>query len=351
MIGPSGLCLLLLAALPPPPDYAQPRSWGARPEARGAADVNPPGVVPVDPTKAPADVFFIHPTSYFGADLNAGIDDATINTRTDSGSLANQASVFNGCCRIFAPRYRQASLSTFVWRSADAAQKAWGLAYDDVKRAFAYYLEHDNQGRPFLIASHSQGSRYALWLLQDMVEKTPAREHFVAAYIVGYGIPADWFTRNLSTIAPCKTATDVGCVLNWSTFGVGGDAKRLHQSESNRYGTAYESNAGKPLICTNPLSWTAGTAKADKALNLGLWSVRGGKDSSPKPGLTGAQCDDGALFIDGAGSADFPYPSLPGHNYHMVDYQVFYMNVRQNAAARVQAFVDAHGKPKVPAAH
>jgi hypothetical protein len=338
---------LLLASAPPVPDYSKSESWAARPDKDDSADIAPLGVSAIDQDKAAVDVFFIHPTSYFGLDLNAAIDDATVNHRTDTGSIANQASVFNGCCRVFAPRYRQAALSTYISRRESVAEEAWSLAYSDVKQAFDYYVQHENGGRPFIIASHSQGSRYALWLLQDRIEGTPLRDRFVAAYIIGYGIPADWFTRNLKTIGVCKAANDTGCVLNWSTFGEGGNPDRIRTKEMCRYGDKFESNAGKALVCTNPLSWTTTSDQADKSLNLGAWAVIEGKTGAPKPNFAGAHCDNGALFVDSISDPTFRIPALPGENYHMVDYQLFYMNIRANAVARANAFVAAH--PKAPA--
>ena len=32
------------------------------------------------------------------------------------------------------------------------------MAYADVQDAFAYYMAHWNQGRPFVLMGHSQGS-------------------------------------------------------------------------------------------------------------------------------------------------------------------------------------------------
>ena len=335
------LALTLFGGKPAAPDYSKPESWAALPRMVDSADTVPPGVAATNQDKAPVDVFFIHPTSYFGTDLNAAIDDPAVNGRTDSGTIANQASVFNGCCRVFAPRYRQAALSTFTWRRESVAEEAWALAYADVKQAFDYYIQHDNGGRPFIIASHSQGSRYALWLLQDKIEGTPLRDRFVAAYIVGYGIPADWFTKNLKTIGVCGSPTDTGCVNTWSTFGEGGNPDRIRNKELARYGDKLEPNAGKPLVCTNPLSWTKGTEKADKSLNLGAWATHDGKPLAVVPKLTGARCDNGALFIDHLDDT-FKVPALPGENYHMVDYQLFYMNIRANASARASAFLATH---------
>ena len=97
------------------------------------------------------DVFFIHPTSFLGVlsgKWNAAIDDKSINKITDKGSLLFQASVFNQHARVYAPRYRQAHIKAFFMPDNPASPKAIDLAYEDVRRAFMYYLEHYNHGRP-----------------------------------------------------------------------------------------------------------------------------------------------------------------------------------------------------------
>lgn len=328
------------AKAPPAPDYARAEAWAARPERDDAADVHPPGTVAIDPRRAPVDVFFVHPTSFFSRDQwNAAIDDSKVNSQTDAGSIRNQASVFNGCCAIYAPRYRQTTFAGFTTRIGPDAEKSMALAYSDVRRAFDYFIEHDSKGRPFILASHSQGSRYALWLLQDAIEGTPLRNRFVAAYIVGYAIPADWFTRNLKTIKVCETAVQTGCVLTWSTYGEGADAKQAHFGVMHRYGDQFESNEGKALVCTNPLSWTSGSAPAPATLNRGAWAVpRRGEPGPPRPAATGARCENGVLFIDKTEGLAMRRGRLPGDNYHRLDYQLFYMNIRANASERIEAF-------------
>ena len=88
-------------ARPSAPDYTKVAAWAARPDMKDASDVAPQGVAMADPKTARADVFFIHPTSFFSnSQWNADIADAETNARTDQGSLRNQASVFNGCCRV-----------------------------------------------------------------------------------------------------------------------------------------------------------------------------------------------------------------------------------------------------------
>ena len=124
---------------------------------------------------AEVDVFFVHPTTFFGtAGWNQSLDDTSTNQLTDMFVLRSQASVFNSCCRIYAPRYRQATIFSFM-DSSGSGKDALQLAYGDVERAFDYYIEHYNQGRPFILAGHSQGSVHARTLLEKRITGTPLR--------------------------------------------------------------------------------------------------------------------------------------------------------------------------------
>ncbi|MCP5432813.1 MAG: DUF3089 domain-containing protein [Alphaproteobacteria bacterium] len=327
---------------PPAPDYASSEAWAALPYRADAADTAPAGFAPIPDDAAPADVFFVHPTTYFGKqNWNQPLDDAAVNQATDERSIRNQASVFNGCCRIYAPRYRQATFYVFIGQG-DAELEGIRRAYVDVKEAFRHYLETWNDGRPFLIASHSQGSRYALWLIQDMVQGTPLEKQFVNAYVVGYAIPSEWFSRELTDIGPCERPDQTGCVASWSTYAEGADTSRSRVSIRHRYGDAFESNEGKALDCTNPLTWDARSPSAGAGANIGAWiyPTTGSQSPAPIPGLTGARCEDGALYITPPDLVAYNAAVLPGKNYHNYDYQLFYMNIRENAALRVKAFLE-----------
>ena len=80
--------------------------------------------------------------------------------------LANQASQFNGCCNVYAPRYREASIFAYLKGDAKLREQVLGFAYKDVARAFDYFIENYNGGRPFILASHSQGTHHGERLIK-----------------------------------------------------------------------------------------------------------------------------------------------------------------------------------------
>jgi hypothetical protein len=144
-----------------PPDYALEENWAALPTRQGLEDRIPVGISDPDMQgRAPVDVFFIHPTGYLKG--NSWTFSMDINTSTEENTqwtLANQASSYNGCCNVYAPRYRQANI--FSYRNGDdVREQVLAFAYQDVNRAFDYFLAEYSQGRPFIIASHSQGTHH-----------------------------------------------------------------------------------------------------------------------------------------------------------------------------------------------
>ena len=144
-------------APPPIPDYALEKNWAALPNKKDSADAVPVNSSEIDNQNvAQADVFYIYPTLNFSrAGWNARVDSKRLNKRIDKYPIRMQASVFNGSCKVYSPRYRQATFGSFLEKKPGSGKQALDLAYQDVKAAFDYYLNNYNHGRPFIIAGHS----------------------------------------------------------------------------------------------------------------------------------------------------------------------------------------------------
>ena len=301
---------------PPPPDYALGGSWAALPDRADAADVVPQGLSD-NQAEAAVDVFFIHPTTYISAAAwNQPPDDAAARAMLDDWVLRGQASAFNGCCRIFAPRYRQATLYSFMDDEGNGA-KALDLAYTDVAAAFDHFIARFNAGRPFIVAGHSQGARHAAVLLRERIARTPLAARLVAAYPVGYGIG-----EQEPGMPICRAAADTGCFVTWNAVG----------PQAANFGDADN-------VCVNPLSWRSDGAAAPFEANTGAFSPDNGLDL--QPGVADARCTGGRLLVSEIRSDRFGDRPLGRDNYHIYDYGLYYRNIRDNAVARVQAFADA----------
>ncbi len=327
-------------APPPAPDYAQAQAWFALPGRDGIERSTPPGFAAIDEAAAPADIFFIHPTMYLRNDVwNAPFD---VDGAYNAPVLLAQLSAFNGCCRLYAPHYRQSSLRGL--RDAEPV----ALAYDDVARAFRHFIDHYNQGRPFIIASHSQGTGHAVRLLQEAVIGAELQDRLVAAYTIGAYAPASFAGIGLPV---CASAAQTGCVLSWNAAQRGRDGAKVLTENVESWWQGARRMSDAPAICVNPLTWTADGAAAGAQANAGgllFPAAPFPERAAPLPALvpnpTGAQCRDGLLEVDLPWTSGFrdSLAWLFG-SYHRNDFGLFYANIRENAAERVAAWTAAHG--------
>lgn len=309
--------------VPEAPAYGDTTHWAALPHTFDSADVVPDQKLTDRQSTTAADVFFVYPTTYIGrrgqSSWNASVDDTTLNIRTDKTAIRHQATAFNAAGRIYAPRYRQAHLEAFYTRKNEAdARKAIDLAYSDVKRAFTYYLEHYNQGRPFIISAHSQGTLHAARLMREMIDGSDLQEKLVVAYLVGMPVRRAYF----ADIPACESPAQTGCFCSWRTVKEGFKRKR-----------GFEGGTG--IAVTNPLVWTADSTFASRDLHKGAL-LRKYYDGL-HPGFVDARAVNGFLQVS--------KPKIPGvpillsRNYHIGDFNFFYLNVRENAQLRVKAYL------------
>jgi hypothetical protein len=283
-------------------------------------------------------VFFIHPTTYLAPVMGNASFDASgeVGARVDDVVLRFQASVFNGCCRIFAPRYRQASLRA-ITSNTEAAYAAADLAYGDVARAFDEFLRANPQG-PFILASHSQGSIHALRLLQQRIIGTPLQHRLVAAYIIGVALPTEISDLGLPV---CAKDDSTGCVITWNSVRRGHDDRRRREDSVIWWQGSYQPVAGKRLVCVNPLDWRPDGGAPPVANEGALYSDgRNQPLPPPVPGLTGAWCEEGLLGVEvplGERRHFSDVLTMTGV-YHDFDYGLFYMNIRENVSKRAAAW-------------
>lgn len=320
---------------PAAPDYAASSAWAARPGMKSPVLDLPQGVASGPQS---TDLFFIHPTTYLKPVIgNAAFDAGGMTgSQIDAAVLRFQASVFNACCRVYAPHYRQASLRAITGNDEDS-HAADELAYADVKRAFEQFLR-DTQGRPFVLAAHSQGSIHALRLLQDMIIGTELQRRMIVAYLPGVALPAEIERLGLPV---CRDASATRCVVSWNSERRGHDDERRKELAQIWWQGRYAAIAGRPLVCVNPLNWEIdGTAAAQENLGGVYSDGREQPIPAPVPGVTDAQCHAGLLEVlpKLAERRHFSDVLTLGGVYHDFDYGLYYMNIRANVAQRIAAF-------------
>ena len=304
-------------SMPPAPDYSSEKSWAALPQLKDMADNVPNENYSDHQNDALVDVFFLHPTTYSGkrTGWNAPIGDAKLNEKTDQTTILYQASIFNGAGRVYAPRYRQVSLDRFSTNDKCSLDAALDLAYSDLKDAFRYYLDHYNNNRPIIIAAHSQGAFHAKRLLQEFFDGKNLRRKLVVAYVVGWYV----LKNDFKTIPACESSYQTGCVCSWRTSQYG--------HVPSKYLT------GDSIVVTNPLSWKTDSEFVDMKNNKGA-VLRNFNKVFPQ--IVDAQVNNGMLW---AHKPRFPGSFLFNRkNYHIADFNFYYVDVRENAKQRVGAF-------------
>lgn len=317
---------------PVAPDYSKESSWASLPDLKDSADAVPYNSELKDgQANALVDVFYIYPTTYFSSkNWNAAIDNESLNKRTDKYPMREQASAFNESCRVYAPRYRQATLYSFLDKR-DNGRKALELAYLDVKNAFTYYLTHYNKGRPLIIASHSQGTWHAVKLMKEFFEGNPKlSDQLVAAYLIGG--PAS--NGLVTIIAACDSARQTNCFVAWHTMAWG---KHFSKPRGNYKNIAGYDNFSE-YVCVNPLTWKRDQSIAPAYLNKGAIPYRFDRIDSA---FSKTQCTpDGALWTHKPKGRGYP----AAKNYHILDYNLFYMNIRNNVKLRIDSYWKMHAK-------
>lgn len=301
------------------PDYFSLDYWAAHPLKWDPSD-SIPQPLKNESRDSSVDVFFLHPTTFTKRRdrniSNATIGDAYINAKTDYSTILYQASVFNGQCRVFSPRYRQAHIHNFFEKDNASAAKAFELAYEDLRTAFEYYLKHWNNGRPIIIAGHSQGAMMAERLLKDYFQGKPLQKKLVAAYVIGWPVPKEYF----SSLGMCNDSLQTGCICSWRTLRNGYIPYFLKNEKGNSY-------------VTNPLTWRTTEEYASKQLNRG--SVLANFNKIYKH-TTDARISNGLLYVK---KPKFPWSFLYfKKNYHIADINLFYINLRDNIRQRIAMF-------------
>jgi Protein of unknown function (DUF3089) len=318
--------------------YDDPEMWFAmgKTSADNPVRWQPDGAAPV---KIPgqAAVFFIHPTSYMErAHWNAPLDDQESQARARI-FLRGMASAFSPAGEIWAPRYRQAAIGAFLTDKPEGTQ-ALDAAYQDVLLAFDSFVAKVQKDRPIILAGHSQGALHLTHLLKDRIAGKPIAKRIVAAYVVGWPVSSVTDVGPMGTPA-CTAPDQTGCLMSWQSFAEPADYARIIGAYDKTTGFNGESRADTPLVCTNPLN---GGAAPDAPMQANLGSLVPSQDLASGELVTAAvpaRCDERGFLLIGDPPKMGPYV-LPGNNYHVYDYPLFWANVRADALWRLGKFLD-----------
>ena len=314
------------------PDYSKVENWLARPDLpNNPSEWLPDGVAPA--SARPAAIFYIHPTTYLQRDRW----NAPLHADGDSDYrlrlfVQSQASALTSGGQVWAPRYRQAAFGAFLLKSEDA-RKALGLAYSDVVAAFDEFLRQ-NPDLPIILAGHSQGSLHLTRLLVDRRDALTRR--LIAAYVVGWPI-SDAADLPAMSLRACTHSEETGCVLSWQTFAEPANPDLVLDAWQGTRGPTGVRRTRRDMLCVNPITGTRG-GRAPPAANPGtLLPSADFSTATLSQGAVGARCMGGFLMLEGEAPRLGPYV-LPGNNYHVYDYALFWGAIRRDVERRVQAW-------------
>jgi hypothetical protein len=314
---------------PPAPDYAAKTAWALLP-------ANPGAPAPTDPV---ADVFFVGPTTFDGGrHWNAPMDDAKADRLFRQVMAPNYAGPFVRVGRIFAPRYRQASLYTFMTLREDA-KEARRFAYSDVVAAFRHYVTNYNQDRPFVVVGVEQGGSLAARLLAEEVASNPKlKARLAAAYLIQTVVPA-----NSPPVPACIARDQPGCLAAWVSVFEGEPERAqaiLDRSLVWDQDGQLVNLQGRVPLCFNPLLGAASNAPAPARLSLGAANATGLEWGARPAFLTrqiAARCEKGVLRVSRPKSSSLKPSGSWTDQRKAAAYNLFYADIEADAKARVAA--------------
>ena len=268
------------------------------------------------------DVFLICPTVDTRSETNSFDLNDKLKGRFVS-ALDAERGIYDGTGRMFSPYYRQMSINAYRL-SEEARSAAREVAYADVSDAFAWYLENVYDGRGIILAGFSQGADMCLELLKEYFADEELRGALITVYAIGWAVTEEMVAQ-YPQIVPAKGETDVGVVVNFDC-------------EDGTLTDSIVIPAGQKALSINPLNWMTDSTPAGRALNLGAVMATG---AEPVPGFCGAYIGPrGELVATGVSAEDYP-PAIdifrPGA-FHIYDNMFFYTNLKNNVAARANAW-------------
>jgi hypothetical protein len=328
--------------IPKAPDYSQVSAWALNPAGQTARQMT-----------GPVDVFFVHPTTFNGGrNWNGPIDDKASDRQLERVMLPNYASPFARVGRVFAPRYRQASLYAYRMKLGDDSRDARRFAYGDVLNAFHYYLAHYNFGRPYIVVGVEQGADLTDRLLRQEIERNPAlTAKLAAAYLIDAVIPAAGYGP-AAPIPACHERAQARCVVAFES--VDEDDSAAGRSLLNR-AMVWTPDwmldnlpDGQPVLCVNPLLGGTSTDLAPARLNLGAANaseLEWGARAAFMPRQVSAQCEGGLLRVSQPRSGSLrPSGGWPDKLKER-PYNPFFADIEADAMKRVATY---YGRAEMP---
>jgi len=283
-------------------DYNDAKSWLCRPGRQDACAVDlsttvvaANGKMTIEKwasnPKAAIDCFYVYPTVSGdptpNSDMTAGPEEMAV--------IRAQFARFGSECRVFAPLYRQVTLTALragIAGKPMAVDRA--LGYNDVVDAWKNYLEHDNQGRGVVLIGHSQGSGVLTQLIKNEIDGKPIQERIISALLLGTSLPVPKgkdVGGAFQHMPLCHSASQTGCVIAYASF-----RSNVPPPANSRFGRPRDD--GTVAACANPAALGGGSGELHAYLAAAGRSL--GSSAEPRPWVANGQ------------PVNTPFVSVPG---------------------------------------
>lgn len=271
-----------------------------------------------DATGKDVDLFYVVPTCIWDYTDSLGqtrhhmdIFNTEQRALTDP-SIQLAKSVLADSCNFFSPYYRQISMDSWLTLDTALIEERFKLAYQDVADAFHYYMEHDNQGKPFILAGHSQGAKAVIELLKREMTPNISRK-LIATYAIGYTVTPEELA-GYPTLRPAQDSIDTGVLIGFNSV-----------TRPDAVSPLFRDN----VVCINPVNWRTDATPA-----------------TSYQGFTVAQDTTiHTLIVTGIDEEQYFIPSvaalLPKGNLHVQEFNLYNEDLRKNVLQRIRAFRQA----------
>ena len=292
-------------------DYSDYSNWAFYEDGDKYLKLLPKNIDASQNEKYNIDVFYIHPTTLYSSDSWNADTSFFKNDQLIPFCIKNQASVFAGLCNIYAPHYRQMHIHSYS--DTVNGYKAYDFAYTDVLNAFKYFMLNISKG-DFIIASHSQGTNHAMRLIEEYISMDKQIfDRLVLSYLIGMEVKSDF------AIPMCSKPDQLNCVITWRTFN------NLYYPEDWNYGDNF--------YAVNPLSFNVDSNWVDRSNHKGVLmpnsKILFHKNIQARTNL-------GMLWVNMKKNSFLKKYSRD--DYHMADYNLFWLNMRDNLNYRLSKF-------------
>ena len=284
-------------------DYGDGKNWLCRPGRADACAVDQSttivaasGTLTREDWKAnpnaPIDCFYVYPTVSTDA---GGNSDMTAGAE-ENGVVRAQLARFASQCRVFAPLYRQATLTALRAAATGnpiAVDRA--LGYNDVLDSWNHYLQHDNNGRGVVLIGHSQGSGVLTQLMRNEIDGKPVQSKLISALLLGtsLAVPKGKDVGGAFQHIPlCHSTSQVGCAIAYASF-----RSTIPPPANSRFGRVQGENM--QAACVNPAALGGGRGELHAYLSAAGRSIVGSA-AEPRPWVTPAK------------PIETPFVSVPG---------------------------------------